>query len=135
MLWYKKDKNNSHRIFVADPALGLVVYNEMDFKKCWISTSKNNENNGVVLLLQPGPEFYDHEDEECKHRSLRFFLRYLTPYKSQFVQLVLGMVVVSILQFIFPFLTQSLVDVGIRDGNLVFITSILIAQLIIFSEK
>ena len=71
----KKDKNNGHRIFVADPALGLVVYNEMDFKKCWISTSKNNENNGVVLLLQPGPEFYDHEDEkeECKHRSLRFF--------------------------------------------------------------
>lgn len=57
MLWYKKDKNNSHRIFVADPALGLVVYNEMDFKKCWISTSKNNENNGVVLLLQPGTEF------------------------------------------------------------------------------
>lgn len=133
----KKDKNNGHRIFVADPALGLVVYNEMDFKKCWISTSKNNENNGVVLLLQPGPEFYDHEDEkeECKHRSLRFFLRYLTPYKSQFVQLVLGMVVVSILQLIFPFLTQSLVDVGIRDGNLGFITLVLIAQLVIFIAR
>ena len=44
---------------------------------------------------------------------------------------MLGMLTVSLLQLIFPFLTQSLVDVGIRDGNLNFITLILIAQLII----
>ena len=45
------------------------------------------------------------------------------------------MVVVSLLQLIFPFLTQSLVDIGIRDGNLSFITLILIAQLIIFIAR
>ena len=45
------------------------------------------------------------------------------------------MVVVSILQLIFPFLTQSLVDIGICDGNLNFITLILIAQLIIFIAR
>jgi len=45
------------------------------------------------------------------------------------------MVVVSILQLIFPFLTQSLVDIGICDGNLSFITLILIAQLIIFIAR
>ena len=45
------------------------------------------------------------------------------------------MVVVSILQLIFPFLTQSLVDIGIRDGNLSFITLILIAQLVIFIAR
>ena len=84
------------------------------------------------MLLQPAPEFFEQDDEKVnKNRSLRYFLRYLTPYKSQLVQLVMGMLVVSVLQLIFPFLTQSLVDVGIRDGNLSFITLILVAQLII----
>lgn len=132
----KKDKKAGHRIYVADPALGLVTYDEVDFKKCWYSTKKDEEEKGTALLLEPGPEFFDREDEkENRNRSLRYFLRYLAPYKSQLVQLVLGMLVVSILQLIFPFLTQSLVDVGIRDGNLGFITLILIAQLVIFVAR
>lgn len=128
----KKDKKNGHKIYVADPALGLATYDEADFKKCWLSTKRENEDKGTVLLLQPAPEFFEQDDEKVnKNRSLRYFLRYLTPYKSQLVQLVMGMLVVSVLQLIFPFLTQSLVDVGIRDGNLSFITLILVAQLII----
>ena len=116
--------------------MGLVTYNEADFKRCWLSTKEENEDKGATLLLQPGPEFFNQDDEkENRNRSLRYFLRYLAPYKSQLVQLVLGMLVVSILQLIFPFLTQSLVDVGIRDGNLSFITLILIAQLIIFVAR
>ena len=116
--------------------MGSVTYHEAEFKKCWLSTKKENEDKGAALLLQPGPEFYDREDEkENRNRSLRYFLRYLTPYKRQLVQLILGMVVVSLLQLIFPFLTQSLVDIGIRDGNLSFITLILIAQLIIFIAR
>ena len=132
----KKNKKAGHRIYVADPALGYITYDEVDFKKCWHSTKKNEEEKGTALLLEPGPEFFDRGDEkENRNRNLRYFLRYLTPYKNQLVQLVLGMLVVSILQLIFPFLTQSLVDVGIRDGNLSFITLILIAQLIIFVTR
>ncbi|MDD4438475.1 MAG: peptidase domain-containing ABC transporter [Tissierellia bacterium] len=132
----KKNKKVGYRISVADPALGLATYDEADFKKCWHSTKKNEEEKGTALLLEPGPEFFDRKDEkENRNRSLRYFLRYLAPYKSQLMQLVLGMLVVSILQLIFPFLTQSLVDVGIRDGNLSFITLILIAQLVIFVAR
>ena len=132
----KKDKKKGHRIYVADPALGLAKYDEADFKKCWLSTKKENEEKGAVLLLQPGPEFLNRDDEkENRNRSLRYFLWYLTPYKSQLGQLILGMLVISILQLIFPFLTQSLVDIGIRDGNLSFITLILIAQLVIFVAR
>ncbi|AEW21118.1 ABC transporter, ATP-binding protein [Tannerella forsythia 92A2] len=131
-----KRNKKGYRIRVADPALGSVTYHEAEFKKCWLSTKKENEDKGAALLLQPGPEFYDREDEkENRNRSLRYFLRYLTPYKSELVQLILGMVVVSLLQLIFPFLTQSLVDIGIRDGNMSFITLILIAQLIIFIAR
>lgn len=132
----KKGKRTGHQIYVADPALGLATYNEADFKKCWLSTKREDKDTGAALLLQPGPEFFDHDDEKVnKNRSLRYFLRYLTPYKSQLIQLVLGMVVISILQLVFPFLTQSLVDIGIRDGNLSFITLILIAQLVIFVAR
>ena len=135
MLFRSRNKKG-YRIRVADPALGSVTYHKAEFKKCWLSTKKENEDKGAALLLQPGSEFYDREDEkENRNRSLRYFLRYLRPYRSQLVQLILGMVVVSILQLIFPFLTQSLVDIGICDGNLSFITLILIAQLIIFIAR
>lgn len=132
----KKDRKKGHRIYVSDPALGPAKYDEADFKKCWFSTKKENDDKGAALLLQPGPEFHDRDDEKQKsNRSLRYFLRYLTPYKNQLGQLILGMLVISILQLIFPFLTQSLVDIGIRDGNLSFITLILIAQLVIFVAR
>ena len=131
-----KKGNNERRISVADPALGLITYGESDFKKAWYSTKHNEEDKGTVLLLEPSPDFFDQEDEDEKHnRSIRYFLRYLSPYKSQLIQLLLGMIAVSVLQLIFPFLTQSLVDVGIRDGNLNFITLILVSQLVIFTAR
>ena len=70
-------------------------------------------------------------EPELKERGLRFFFRYLTPYRKELFQLILGMLVVSLLQLILPFLTQALVDVGISDGNLSFITLVLVAQIII----
>ena len=45
------------------------------------------------------------------------------------------MLTASILQLILPFLTQSLVDTGIQNSNLSFITLVLIAQLVIFVAK
>ncbi|SEA48601.1 ATP-binding cassette, subfamily B [Porphyromonadaceae bacterium KH3R12] len=132
----RKDKKKGYRVYVADPALGLVTYDEADFKKCWLSTKKEDEDKGAALQLEPGPDFFNRDDEkENKNHGLRYFLRYLSPYKSQLIQLILGMVVISILQLIFPFLTQSMVDIGIRDGNLSFITLILIAQLVIFVAR
>lgn len=97
---------------------------------------KNEKEKGAALLLEPSPEFFHREEENDNHsRSLRYFFHYLIPYKSQLLQLILGMLVISILQLIFPFLTQSLVDVGIRGGNLSFISLILIAQLVVFVSR
>lgn len=132
----RKRKKNDYQIYIADPALGLVSYNKADFKKFWCSTAKGKEEKGTALLLEPSSEFYDYKDEkEKRNRNLHYLMRYLVPYKSQLLQLILGMLLVSTLQLIFPFLTQSLVDVGIRDGNLSFITLILIAQLVVFAAR
>ena len=124
------------KFYIADPAAGRVVYDRTEFGHCWFSTSVEGMDTGTALLLEPGPEFGERQEpKEERSKGLSFFFRYLTPYKRELFQLVLGMLTVSILQLIMPFLTQSLVDTGIRDSNLSFITLILIAQLVIFIAK
>ncbi len=129
----KIHKNGNADIYIADPASMKVTYRKEEFLKCWLSTMQDSIDRGTALLLEPGPTFNDSMDErKSTKRDFAFFVRYLMPYKSQFVQLIIGMMVGSGLQMIFPFLTQSLVDVGIRDCNLGFITLILITQLCLF---
>ena len=129
----KMYKNGDADIYIADPASMKVTYRKKEFLKCWLSTKQDSIDRGTALLLEPGPTFNDAIDERrSTKRDFAFFARYLMPYKSQFIQLIIGMVVGSGLQMIFPFLTQSLVDVGIRDCNLGFITLILITQLCLF---
>ena len=129
-----KVKNGKYHI--ADPATKKLVYEESELARCWCSTVVEGKDTGAALLFEPGPDFYDREEEETrKERKFSFFFRYLTPYRRELFQLVLGMLTASILQLIMPFLTQSLVDTGIRDSNLSFITLILIAQLVIFVAK
>ena len=129
-----KIKNGKY--YIADPANKKVAYDEKELERCWCSTLVQGKNTGAALLLEPGPDFYDRgEMEERKDRKFSFFFRYLTPHKRELFQLIRGMLTASILQLIMPFLTQSLVDTGIRDSNLNFITLILIAQLVIFIAR
>lgn len=132
-----RKRRNKYKILIGDPAgTQTVTYNEEEFKRCWISSREKGQDTGVALVLEPTPDFYSmEEDRKEAKKKLNFFFRYLSPHKKALVQLVLGMVIGSILQLIVPFLTQSLVDVGIRDNNLNFITLILVAQLIIFIAR
>ena len=123
------------RFYIADPAGGKAVYTREEFRRCWVSTQVEGQESGTALLLEPGPAFYEQEDEVADRKSLSFFFRYLTPYRREAVQLLLGMLTASLLQLLLPFLTQSLVDTGIRDSNLPFITLVLVAQLVIFGAK
>ena len=129
-----KVKNGKY--YIADPATKKLVYEESELARCWCSTVVEGKDTGAALLFEPGPDFYDREEEDTRTgKGLSFFFRYLTPYRRELFQLVLGRLTASILQLILPFLTQSMVDTGIRDGNLSFITLILIAQLVIFVAK
>ena len=132
-----RKRRNKYKILIGDPAgTQTVTYNEEEFKRCWISSREKGQDTGVALVLEPTPDFYSmEEDRKEAKKKLNFFFRYLSPHKKALVQLVLGMVIGSILQLIVPFLTQALVDVGIRDNNLNFITLILVAQLIIFIAR
>ncbi|MDH6399743.1 peptidase domain-containing ABC transporter, partial [Dysgonomonas sp. PF1-23] len=88
------------------------------------------EDTGTALLLNPTPAFYTNDKEpDNSRKSIIYFFSYLKPYRSQIIQLIIGLLIGSILSLIFPFLTQSVVDQGIGNNNLNFITLVLIAQL------
>lgn len=129
----EKKRKGKYNIYISDPASQRLCYTKDEFLKCWLSTKSDNIDKGSALLLEPGVDFGNREEEvEAKKHSLSFFLNYLLPYKGQFVQLLFGMIVGSLLQLIFPFLTQAMVDWGIGEKNLSLITLILIAQLTLF---
>lgn len=127
--------------YVADPGRGLLKYTEQELTAGWISDNKNNQSEGIVLLLEPSPLFYhrDQEDEaaEDKTEGLAFknIFRYILPHKKLLFQLLLGIGVASLLQLFLPFLTQSVVDTGISTGSIQFIYIVLIAQLALFAGR
>lgn len=129
-----KKKKKKYQLKISDPAGEKYVMDEFDFLKCWISSSSDGESKGTALLLYPTPKFYQQEEEDTSSslNNILLFKGYIRPYKRQIAHLLIGLLVSSIFSLTLPFLTQSIVDQGIQNNNLNFITLVLIAQLIIF---
>jgi len=120
-------KIKNHKYYLADPAEGLFILDEDSFNKSWRQDKENLQ--GIALLLSPTPQFYEQDDEKSTELRWSFLLRYLITYRRLVVQLLFGLGIGSLLQLIMPFLTQSIVDIGINTRNLNFISIILIAQI------
>lgn len=123
---------NKKKLIIADPARGLIKYTKEEFLKNWISIGSGNDGKGIALLLTPRGAFYKQEDEKDKEISWGMLAGYALNYKKQIVQLCIGLLIGSLLQLIFPYLTQSIVDTGINTQNLHFIQIILLAQFALF---
>ena len=127
----KKGKN----FYVADPGKGLVVYTLEEFKQHWISTNSNGEDKGIAMFLETTPAFFTYKmqgEENIKEkRSFRFLFGYVKKYRKYFGQIILGLIVGSLLQLVLPFLTQSVVDVGIKNQDIGFVWLILLGQLML----
>lgn len=120
------------RIFISDPAYGLLVYSRDEFSKHWLP---DGAAEGVLLLLEPTGEFEASakiKDKKELNRELSFLARYLRPHRKSIIKLLAGLFIVSLLQLIPPFLTQSIIDIGIRNKDLSFIYLVLFAQLMVF---
>ena len=129
------NRRNYSKNYVADPANGFITYSKMEFLNSWLSSKENGEQIGVALLLEPTPDFYSQDAETTDKGKFNFLLRYLRPHRGFFVRVVLAMLLGSLLQLIAPFLTQSIVDKGIGNQNLNFITLVLIAQLVLILSR
>ncbi len=124
-------KATNKHVWVADPAQGKLKLSRSDFERGWLSDG----NQGVMLLLETSPDFYAEEGEKVKKTGLGFLFKYFRPYRKLVTQLLIGLVLGSIFQLAFPFLTQAVVDIGIDNQDINFIYLILIAQLMLFLSQ
>lgn len=133
---YKITKKKDSFIFhISDPAFGNIRYNKKEFLKFWIGENVNDEtDDGFVLVVETTPSFFVEIDENSTSTlsNRTFFLKYLFKYKSLVFQILIGLFLSSILSLIFPFLTQKIVDIGIKNNNLNFIYLLFFAQLFLY---
>ena len=126
---------NGKKFYVADPGKGLVTYGLDEFKKHWVSTKSNGEAKGIAMFLETTPAFFTYKMEGeanlKEKRSFRFLFGYVKKYRKYFGQIILGLIVGSLLQLVLPFLTQSIVDVGIKNQDIGFVWLILLGQLML----
>ena len=122
---------------MADPGKGLVSYTKEEFCEHWVSTKTNGEEKGIVLLLEPTNQFYTQNDTETvlTQSRMAFLWSYLKKYKRFFTQLILGLLLGSLLQLIFPFLTQAVVDTGIGGKDIGFVWLVLMAEMMLLFSR
>ena len=125
-------KTTKDKIFVADPAQGLLEYSHQEFLEAWTTTQ---DQTGFVLLLEPNASFFKLDEDSSKPRNFSFLWPYLKPYKKLIYQLVIGLLVGTCIQFMMPFLMESVVDIGVSNQDIPFIYLVLIAQLVLFVSQ
>lgn len=125
------------KVHVADPASGLLTYSIAEFKNGWISEIHKGRETGIVLFLDPTPKFFDSDDNENVSGWGRWvqLSRYLVGQWGLIVQLMIGLVCGSLIQLMFPFLAQSIVDIGINSRNIEFIYLVLIGQFFLIISR
>jgi len=128
MVVYKIKKDT---VYISDPATGLIKLSKKEFIDGWASTEEDGVKKGLCLLLEPTPDFYKQEDETLNKSGFGFLFSYIRSYKKLVTQLFLGLFIGSVLQLVFPFLTQAIVDIGINNNDLDFVTLIIIGQLVL----
>jgi ATP-binding cassette subfamily B protein len=131
---YGVEKN---KVYVADPGHGKIEYTKDEFQKGWLSDKNKSESSeGVLILLEPTPKFFDLDNKVVKSNlGLKFLFPYFKPFTKYIRQLFIGLILGSLIQLVFPFLTQSIVDFGVRYQNINFIYLILIGQLTLFLSQ
>lgn len=119
------------QVLIGDPkAPNLQKLSSTAFQKGWCS---QGEQEGVVLLLQPTADFYEADQQgESEQFGFAYLLRFLGPYRRLIWQLLIGLLGLSALQLLFPFLTQALVDIGISNQDLSFVWLMLLGMLLLF---
>ena len=122
-----KIKNN--KIWIADPAIGLTKLTLEEFIRSWASTISDGKPAGLVLIIEPSPALFENRNELEKSIGFKFLYKYFRLFRRYFFQLFLGLFLGSCIQLVIPFLTQSIIDIGVNNNDIGFIYMILFAQL------
>lgn len=123
-------KTTRSKIYVSDPAKGLINYSHSEFEKGWYKTG---DESGAVLAIEPMADFMQRDLEEKTERKKTFenVLGYFKPYRKNFSTIFVVMIIATALQGLLPFISKAVIDVGIQTRDLNFINLVLIANIVI----
>ena len=120
------------RFEIMDPGEGRVELCKNTFKTHWIGDDNTSNTEGLLLAMRPNSSFYEIEDKNnSKGSSSKVLLNYIKQYRNIFLQILAGLLLGCVLQLIMPFLTQWIVDIGIKHNDLKLIWLILLGELMI----
>ena len=133
----KKHKKGKYVVYVADPGKGLVTYAQKEFCEHWASTMTEGEEKGIALIFDTTEQFYAQKDTKAvrDRNRVKFLWNYLKKYSRFFTQLILGLLLGSLLQLVFPFLTQAIVDTGVGGKDIGFIWLVLLAEMMLLFSR
>ena len=114
--------------YIVDPSFGKIRLRQKDFEEHWI----RKNGSGLALLLDPTVSFYEKDVQFDNEVGLSKLISFMKPHKKELAILFVGLFLSSVFTLIFPFLTQALIDKGVNQDNLSFVTIILVAQLFLF---
>ncbi|MBO5297379.1 MAG: peptidase domain-containing ABC transporter [Candidatus Homeothermus sp.] len=125
----------SEKYHVADPGKGLIKYTTEEFLSHWATSQPDGTQAGIAMFLKPDSAFYSgkHGKKGSESRSLRFLAGYVSNYKKYFLHIIAGMSLGCVLQLIMPFLTQGIVDLGIKHNDIGLIWLILLGEAMIIA--
>lgn len=120
------------RFHIADPSKGQTTISRQELEKHWLSQVDGVERKGIVMFFHPREDFKKrYEQEVSTIQSLKFVLGYIYNYRRYFLQIFLGLCLGCLLQLMLPFLTQWVVDIGIKHYDIKLIWLILFGELMI----
>lgn len=134
---YKVKKGR--KFYISDPAKGRITYGYDEFIAHWASTLSYGRPAGIVMFFEMTPAFFEFKmdgmTDASERRSFRFLFGYIKKYRKYFLQIVIGLILGSGMQLVLPFLTQAIVDEGIKGKDLNIIWLILLGQLMLTASR
>ncbi len=122
-------KISNKKVWLANPAIGKYSISIEEFKEVWL---QKNTQIGACMLFEKTLDFNSQQKTTKTLKGFSILLNYLIPYKPNFYQIALALLVSTLISLLMPFLTRNIVDYGIVYKDVNFVVIILLAQLFFF---
>lgn len=132
---YHMDKKGRY-FHIADPAKGKVRYTKEEFAGHWVNNPSIDGAKGIVLLFECNNNPNKGKGKKKRQKNaISCLYKYVSSYKPYFVIIFFSLLLGCVLQLILPFLTQSIVDVGIIKKDIGYIWMILLGEMFIVAGR
>ncbi len=118
-------KSNMYIFKIADPSYRKFKCSWEQLLQHWGDSCRQD---GIVVLLQPS-KIEDRVEHMHKTKKDMTLFSIVSKYKRGISYIGIGVFIGAVIQVILPFLTQNIVDRGIRENSMEIIFDILLAQM------